>query len=168
VSWVRLDDGFTNHPKIVQLSDSEFRTWIRLLCYCARVEDPSVDLATKREVAGLTSRRVSRFAELGLLDRLDASYEIHDWSTYRKKDETNADRQARWRSRQKNRNAVTSNGDQSLLRNEEQGVNPVTSLARDQARRPVPDPEIQNPGLSLAMEREAIGFQISQSLESAS
>jgi hypothetical protein len=157
VSWVRLDDGFTNHPKIVQLSDSEFRTWIRLLCYCARVEDPTVDAATKREVAGLSTKRIARFVELGLLDSSGDGNEIHDWVKYRKKDETNAERQARWRARKR---AVT-NGVTDIV------TEGVTSLARDQARRPVPVPEIQNPGLSLAMEREAIGFQISQSLESA-
>ena len=32
--WVKLDDGFTDHPKIASLSDSAFRTFVTALCYC--------------------------------------------------------------------------------------------------------------------------------------
>jgi hypothetical protein len=142
VSWLRIDDGFTNHPKILELTDSEFRTWIRLLCHCSRVEDPSVDAATKREVAGLSAGRVARYWKIGLLDKTGDDYEVHNWPQYRKKDETNADRQRRWRARQRIQRNAESNGSNGVT----EGVTgAVTSLAcdqaRDQARTPVPEPE---------------------------
>jgi hypothetical protein len=36
VTWVRLDDGFADHPKLSQLDDRAFRIHIWALCYCAR------------------------------------------------------------------------------------------------------------------------------------
>jgi hypothetical protein len=106
MAWLRIDDGFTANSKVAQLSDAEFRAWMRLLCHCARSRDPSVDEVAIREVSGLNSRRIRRYADLGLLDEVGDHFEVHDWAHYLPKDATNADRQARWRARQRNaRNA---------------------------------------------------------------
>lgn len=34
--WVRLDDDFPNHPKVVGLSDAAFRAYVQGLCYCSQ------------------------------------------------------------------------------------------------------------------------------------
>ena len=106
MAWLRIDDGFASHPKIAALTDKELRVWLRLLCYCAKTRDPSVDAVLLREVPGLSKRLAERFATLDLLDETHGGYEIHDWSHYLPKDATNAERQARWRSR-RNGNTVT-------------------------------------------------------------
>jgi len=36
VGWVRLDDNYSDHPKVIGLSDSAFRTYITALCYANR------------------------------------------------------------------------------------------------------------------------------------
>lgn len=36
MGWVRLDDNFADHPKVIALSDSAFRTYIVSLCYSNR------------------------------------------------------------------------------------------------------------------------------------
>jgi len=36
MAWVRLDDNFADHPKIIGLSDSAFRLFIEALCYANR------------------------------------------------------------------------------------------------------------------------------------
>ena len=36
MGWVRIDDNFADHPKVVALSDSAFRTYIVALCYSNR------------------------------------------------------------------------------------------------------------------------------------
>lgn len=99
MAWLRIDDGFAVHPKIAALTDRELRVWLRLLCYCSRHSDPSVDAVTKQEVVGLTSAAIRKFAELELLDPAGTDYEVHDWALYQPKDLTGAERQARWRSR---------------------------------------------------------------------
>ncbi len=102
MTWLRIHDGFTQNAKISQLTDAEFRVWIRLLCHCGSARDPSVDRAAKREVSGLTSARVRRFQQIGLLDEIGDEYEIHHWPQYMPKEEQNAARQAKWRSRARN------------------------------------------------------------------
>lgn len=36
MSWVKIDDGFTDHPKVEALSDRAFRLHVAGLCFCAR------------------------------------------------------------------------------------------------------------------------------------
>lgn len=98
MSWLRVDDAFTSNSKIAQLTDAEFRVWMRLLCHCARAKDPTVDAATMNEVAGLTKARVSLFASLGVIDEIGSSWVVHDWQQYQPKDATGAERQAKWRA----------------------------------------------------------------------
>lgn len=82
MSWLRIDDGFTANKKVAQLSDGEFRCWMRLLCHCAHTGDPLVTPASVREVATLTKARVKRYAELGLLDAAEGGHVVHDWIVY--------------------------------------------------------------------------------------
>lgn len=99
MSWLRIDDGFASNKKIAALTDRELRVWLRVLCFCARAEDPTVDHLTINEVKGLDTRKVARFAELALLDTVGKSHEVHDWVKYLPRDMTGAERQARWRAR---------------------------------------------------------------------
>lgn len=135
MSWLRLDDGFAGHPKIAALSDGEFRVWLRLLCYCGKVHDPTVDSVAIREVKGLTSRKISRYFDLELLDKSGTDFEVHDWPIYQPKDATGAERQARWRAR---RNA-SRNGP----RNGPDRDETVTSRAGTRGTRPVPSSSTQ-------------------------
>jgi len=125
MAWLRLDDGFTANSKVAQLSDAQFRVWIRLLCHCARSHDPTVDSAAIRETSGLDKRNLRVFCALGLVDQVGSdpeNLEVHDWAKYLPKDATNADRQARWRARQRN------------ARNRPEGVTPtVTEPSRTRA-----------------------------------
>lgn len=104
MAWLRVDDRFASHPKVAQLSDKEFRVWMRTLCFCAAYQDPSVDRIALSEVTGLTKAMVMKFSDLGLLDPSDVGHEIHDWQHYQPKDATGAERQAKWRARNASRN----------------------------------------------------------------
>ena len=152
MSWFRLDDGFTANAKIGQLSDVEFRVWMRLLCHCAKSKDPSVDRVAMREVAGLTRARVSRYAMVGLLDSVGASFEVHDWMKYLPRDATNADRQAAWRARRnssRNSSAVTKTQPRTRARAESRPVpspSPKAVVPLDAARREQP-PDFRLPDL---------------------
>lgn len=137
MGWLRIHDGFTANSKIAELNDGEFRVWMRLLCHCANSRDPSVDRVAKREISGLNSRRIRRFADLGLLDEIGSDFEVHDWSKYMPKEEQNAARQAKWRARRRN---AERNGTSNAGSNAE--VTPQPSRARAGTRgvpsRPVP------------------------------
>jgi hypothetical protein len=83
VSWLRLDDSFVDNGKIGELSDGELRVWLRVLCHCARAQDPTVDPITIRAVSGLTRRVLMKLLKLELLDEIGTSgYEVHHWAQY--------------------------------------------------------------------------------------
>jgi len=102
VSWLRIDDGFAEHYKISELTDREFRVWMRTLCYAARNNGRAGRLtaAMRREIVGLTAPMVQKYVSLGLLDEAeDGVVLVHDWATYNPKDPTAADRAKRYRQR---------------------------------------------------------------------
>lgn len=153
MSWLRLDDGFATNPKIAELTDRELRVWLRVLCYCAQLQDPTVDSVTVREVKGLNSRTILRLLSVGLLDESGDDYEVHHWEHYQPKDLTGATRQARWRARrnaERNglRNGVVDGPDRDEI---------VTSRVGAHAR-PVPVPsqedlnQVQNPTPNPALD----------------
>jgi hypothetical protein len=138
MTWLRIDDGFTANGKIAQLTDNEFRCWMRLLCHCAKVKDPTVDKATIQEVPGLTSRRVGRLIELQLLDKIGEMAEVHDWAKFLPKDETSAERQARWRARKRQADTVTPPVTPTVTDNASDTVTETAPRARAHTRDPVP------------------------------
>jgi len=76
VVWVKLDDGFPEHPKVAGLSDDAFRTHVEFLCYCAR-----------RLTDGLIPKRLAEsqaacqeLLDAGVWDRgEDGSVWVHDY-----------------------------------------------------------------------------------------
>lgn len=80
MSWLRVDDGFADHPKLGKLTDPEFRVWMRILCNCARYRNPTVDESSG--VKGLDSRKIAKYVERGLLDQEDGRLVVHDWILY--------------------------------------------------------------------------------------
>lgn len=99
MAWLRIDDGFTGHPKVAALSDGEFRAWVRLLCWSAAYKTDEVPRGIVGSIVGITKKRLERYAELGLLDEDDSGYTVHDWYSYNPKDPTAADRMRRLRER---------------------------------------------------------------------
>lgn len=85
MSWLRIDDGFAEHYKIAELSDREFRVWLRILCYAARNNGRAGRLtaAMRREIVGLTPTILKHLLALGLLDAdIDGIVSVHDWPIY--------------------------------------------------------------------------------------
>jgi hypothetical protein len=99
--WANLDDGFTDHPKIIGLSDSAFRLHVAGILYCAR--HLTDGLVSAEAVPTLVPRyRRAALAELtgrGLWhDHTEAAvYEIHDfleWNRSRASVEAERERKA--------------------------------------------------------------------------
>lgn len=103
MSWLRIDDGFSRHPKVTALTYKDRWVWMGVLCYCARYETDGWLPANIREhEPGATDRFLQRCDELGLLDDEPDGWRVHDWKTYGPKDPTAAERQAAWRKRKRN------------------------------------------------------------------
>lgn len=72
--WVRMDDGFDEHPKVLGLSDKAFRAHVSAMCYCARRLTDGV-VPTAR----IKARQARELIEAGLMSEQEGGYLIHDW-----------------------------------------------------------------------------------------
>lgn len=83
MSWLRIDDGFCDHPKIGTLSDRVFRAHLRALCYAARFS-PGVGFLSARaiKVLGIAPAVVRELTDAGLWDEVEDGFTIHDFPTY--------------------------------------------------------------------------------------
>jgi len=150
MSWLRIDDGFSLHPKVTALTHKERWTWLDILCYSARYQTGGWLPENIREhVAGATPRLIARCLELGLLDDVDGELRVHDWDTYAPKDPTGAERQAAWRKAHSNGRVTEEVTENVTILPSTSRVGaparPVQSPREDQEHRPVG--EIENGNL---------------------
>jgi hypothetical protein len=87
VSWLRLDDGFAEHPKLMDVSDRAFRLHVAALCFCARnLTDGELVDRSVRMVCALSSATKKHVAELvaaGLwVKRADGTFGVKDFLEY--------------------------------------------------------------------------------------
>lgn len=79
MAWVRLEDVFTDHPKIVGLKDSAFRLHVTGLCYAARhLTDGRLPLAVVK-VWRFKATDAKELLDAGLWEEADGQYLIHDF-----------------------------------------------------------------------------------------
>ena len=97
MAWLKIDDGMMEHPKILGLSDREFRVHMKALGYTARRRDPHVPRKAL-PMFEASMRHAARLEESGLWDRNGDGWVIHDWDEYQSA-KTNAERQADYRRR---------------------------------------------------------------------
>ena len=78
MTWLKLDDRFPRHPKVLSLSDRAFRAHVSGLCYCAeQLTDGVVE-------AGIVDKRAAReLVGAGLWIEMPAGrHRIHDFLDY--------------------------------------------------------------------------------------
>ena len=105
LSWIRLDDNFPDHPKVITLSDKAFRVYISGLCYSSRyltdgfLADPVVN-----RLDGVLS--AEELVLVGLWSRRENGWEIASYAEYQTSKEQveaakarNRERVAKWRKR---------------------------------------------------------------------
>ena len=107
--WVRLDDGFSEHPKVVAAGPIAAHLFVSALCYCNRnltdgfiPEDQAMRLVRDDGVTALLDRLVS----VGLFERDAAGYRIHDFLDFNpprkkvmKSRKANKERQRKWKAK---------------------------------------------------------------------
>ncbi len=95
MSWVRLDDGLSDNPKLVGLSDRAFRVYINGLCYCARnLTDGLVPVGATRSL-GATPRHVAELVAAGRWEQHENGWMVHDYLKYNPTREQAEQRQQR-------------------------------------------------------------------------
>lgn len=83
MAWIKIDDSFPDHPKVIGLSDLAFRLHIRGLCYSGKyLTDGFVPY---QAVNGMLSDNESiakpsdELEEAGLWIRVEKGFQIHDY-----------------------------------------------------------------------------------------
>lgn len=106
MSWIRLDDNFPDHPKVITLSDKAFRTYVSGLCYSSRyLTDGFLSDPVVKRLDGVES--ASELEGVGLWSRKENGWEIASYAEYQSSKEQveaakarNRERVAKWRKRQ--------------------------------------------------------------------
>lgn len=86
MSWLRLDDAYDTHPKLLELSELERWRWTRVLLYCARHRtEGKVTVGVLRELGA--ARFVKKLLEQRLLifvclPDVGNVYLVNDWDEF--------------------------------------------------------------------------------------
>jgi len=83
VSWIRLDDNFFDHPKVIGLSDRAFRVFVKGICYANRhLTDGVISVPAQRYLRS-TKAIATELLRAGLWELGDSgSFRIHDFLEY--------------------------------------------------------------------------------------
>jgi hypothetical protein len=83
--WVRLDDGFADHPKVERAGPLAGWLHVVAMCYCARhLTDGRVPKVKARRLADIPqpARHIAALVEAGLWHEDGADYVLHDFLDY--------------------------------------------------------------------------------------
>lgn len=139
MAWVRLDDKFTSHPKVLALSDREFRVHLSSLCYAAEYKTDGAIPEAAWRLLGVTRKIADRLVAVGVWDMDAGTYVIHDFRVYNPSDPTAAERQRRFKESRSGNGEVTAESRQD----NGQGNGPH---ARASTPVPVPSPSPNREG----------------------
>jgi hypothetical protein len=120
VTWVKIDDSFPNHPKIVGLTDKAFRIHISGLCYCGTyLTDGFVPMTIAARFANEDMQYIVELTQAGLWREApqDNGFHIHDYLAHQtsktqveEKRQTVRERQKRYRDKHKVTEPAQSEG----------------------------------------------------------
>jgi len=97
MGWVRIDDNFADHPKIIGLSDYAFRLYIIALCYSNRqLTDGHIPYAMCNAwIPTPENKPTDELEEAGLWERTDGGFLIRSYTEYQPtRDKVNEKRDA--------------------------------------------------------------------------
>lgn len=80
MGWIKLDDGFATHPKVLRLSDQAFRLHVQAMCWAAhqRTEGRLPDVL----VESYPSELATELMAAGVWERNGVGTVIHDFTDY--------------------------------------------------------------------------------------
>lgn len=110
MAWVRLDDNFPSHPKVIQAGPVAAYLFVCGLCYCRKFHTGGFIPMKALGTLGLTARpkrMVDALVAIGLWEPADNGYRIHD---YHEMYEDDADRATKIELRRLRREAGRRGG----------------------------------------------------------
>jgi hypothetical protein len=94
--WFRFYADALRNPKVLRLSDKDFRLWVRLLAVASENDGHIAPLADLKMVLAMRLDHVEgglqRLISGGLIDALADGYEPHGWAKFQYKSDVSTDR----------------------------------------------------------------------------
>ena len=133
MGWVRIDDNFADHPKIIGLSDAAFRLFITGLCYSNRqLTDGIIPYQMVNAWVGDDPSKPSdELEDQNLWERVDKGFRIRSYDEYQPTKQQVEKQRAEARERIKRYRESKSNGNVTVN-------NRVTDLRPVQPSQPIP------------------------------
>jgi len=132
MGWVKLDDGFAEHPKIAAMSDAALALWVTSLAYCNRnLTDGFVPHAVGhgqlRYSEGNPVPAIRELEALGSWEAVEGGWKVHDYEDFQPSREgVLATRNATRERVKRHRNGVRNAGSNAGSNAESNGVTPGT------------------------------------------
>ena len=98
MSWLRIDDEFPEHPKVLLLTDAALAFWVKVACWLRRPRNTKFDGFVPESMLSSISRKPAEEArelamqlvnatagglfEVGLWIECEGGYRFHDWESY--------------------------------------------------------------------------------------
>lgn len=121
MGWIKLDNNFPDHPKVLSLTDEAFRLYVAGLCYSSRYLTDGVlsEAVVDRLLPARTRENISKSSEQleanDLWLRRENCWEIAGYSEHQSSKEeveqakqANRERVAKWREKQQRANGITN------------------------------------------------------------
>lgn len=104
--WWRAYDDAIDHPKLLRLSDADFRAWFTLQCIASAndgVLPPAADIAVRlREKPTKIATWLTSLVKAGLIDNDAGVFRPHNWKTRQFKSDSSTSRVKRFRNKERN------------------------------------------------------------------
>ena len=85
MTWVKLDDAFSQHPKVLSVGPAAAWLYVAALCYCSRLAtDGIVPMAALGMLAAIKRPDIEaqRLVAAGLWEDHELGYQVHDYLEY--------------------------------------------------------------------------------------
>lgn len=94
--FIRVDQGYDEHPKVMPLSDAAFRAHVEAMCWASRNERQNGLIPEQVARKKWKARVIAELVASRLFDEREGGYEVHDYLDFnRSADEIQAFRDAR-------------------------------------------------------------------------
>lgn len=95
-TFVRLDEGYDEHQKVLPLSDAAFRAHVEAICWSGRNRRQNGFITTALARKKWRSKVIAELVDSRLFDETEGGYRLHDFLDFnRSADEVAAFRDAR-------------------------------------------------------------------------